>query len=194
MKVNLLGSLLIGSLLLFSSCKDENKEDKTPEPKETEFSKLSEEEKKDFNTSVWAKLVSYGTTTSFSRSAVSAGLPDLLTNTKDITVFAPSNEAFEALNENQKEVIQNPSQIENLRALLKSHIVTENLSSVDIVQRLNDADVLELETLSGATIKIVKADLELFLLTAKGDSTKIIMSDLKASNGHIHVIDKFDVN
>lgn len=190
MRVRILTSSLLCFLLIFSSCKNDSKETQTTTPEKTEFSKLSEEEKKDFNTSVWAKMASLGTTSTFTRSAVSAGLPDVLMNTKDITVFAPSVEAFEALTTSEKEIIQNPSNVEALKTLLKSHIISENLSSVAMVSRLKESSDLELETLTGTKIQVVKDDMDLFLVTERGDTTKIVMSDIQASNGHIHVVDK----
>jgi|GEM_PF-5271571 len=208
MKIHLLSSFLVLFLLIFSSCKNDNNQEKASEKNETElsnlseeskkskkkktdFSKLSKEEKEDFNTSLWVKIVSFGDTNSFSRSSVSAGLSDYLIESKDITVFAPSNEAFEALIGAQKDILQNPTKLEDLKTLLKSHIISENISSVDLVSRLKDADQLEFETLTGSTIKVVKEDMDLYLQTGEGERAKIIMSDVEASNGYLHVIDNF---
>lgn len=108
-----------------------------------------------------------------------AGLVDTFAGEGSFTVFAPTNDAFEALPEGTVEsLLEDPEG--SLTDILTYHVADGVLNAEDVVS-LESAP-----TLLGEDIKItVTDDGELIL----NDSIQVIMADIEASNGVIHVID-----
>lgn len=111
-------------------------------------------------------------------TAVSAaGLVDALKGEGPFTVFAPTNAAFEALPDGTLEaLVADPSG--DLADILHYHVLNGKVMAADVT------DGLEAPTLLGDTVK--------FSVTADGvkiNDANIIMTDIEASNGVIHVID-----
>lgn len=114
-----------------------------------------------------------------------AGLVNLFLNGKDqYTVFAPTNEAFEALYTKL-----NVSGIEELPASLVLNVllyhVTEGRRAANSVVPKNGSRTIE-TLLAGATFSVSK-NLE---IRAVGNTANITWANISASNGIIHVIDQ----
>jgi len=108
-----------------------------------------------------------------------AGLIEALKGNGPFTVFAPTDEAFAKLPAGTVETLLKPENKEKLKAVLLYHVVPGNVTA-DQVTKLNGQSM---KTLQGSSI-IVK--------TAHGvrvDNANVIQTDIKASNGVIHVID-----
>jgi uncharacterized surface protein with fasciclin (FAS1) repeats len=101
------------------------------------------------------------------------------------TVFAPTNEAFEALlasNDDWNSLGDIP--IETLAAVLSYHVVDNaNVQSSE----LTDGQTIGL--FSGGTIE-VDLDNGAELITTSGQTVKVIITDVQGTNGVIHAIDK----
>ncbi len=112
-----------------------------------------------------------------------AGLVDALKAPGPLTVFAPTDEAFAAalksLNVTKEQLFADKTK---LAAILKYHVVSGKVMAADVVK----LDGKTAATLNGATIKIAVAG---STVTLNGD-TKVTKTDITASNGVIHVIDK----
>lgn len=109
---------------------------------------------------------------------VAANLTDALSGDGPFTVFAPSNDAFAALDpETLNTIISTPSL---LTALLQYHVVSGEVYSKD----LTNGPVQTL--LSGQTVDV---DLSGGMVTLNG-SSEVVAPDIAASNGVIHIIDK----
>lgn len=113
-----------------------------------------------------------------------AGLVETLKGKGPFTVFAPSDEAFAKLPSGTVENLLKPENKEKLKAILLMHVVPEDLLIAD-VKKIKDA-----KTAGGA-----KVDVTYHLLTGVHIGTAKEMahvqnSDIHASNGVIHVIDK----
>jgi transforming growth factor-beta-induced protein len=107
-----------------------------------------------------------------------AGLVEALQGDGPFTVFAPTNEAFEALPEGALEgLLADP---EVLTDVLLYHVSEGEAMAADVVE-LNGQKV---ETLLGQYLDIA-IDGEMVMV----DETQVIVADIKASNGVIHVID-----
>ncbi len=106
-----------------------------------------------------------------------AGLVDTLNSEGPFTVFAPSNAAFEAalaaLNLTAEELLANT---ELLTTVLTYHVVAGEFFAADVLAKET------LETVQGEDIT-VDAD------NVKVNDSGIIQTDIKASNGVIHLID-----
>lgn len=111
-------------------------------------------------------------------AAGAAGLADTLANDGPFTVFAPTDAAFAALPDGTVESLLKPENKEKLATILKFHVLSGKVGSSAL------ADGISVDTLAGAKAGIA----------AKGDGftiegANIVATDIKASNGVIHVID-----
>lgn len=111
-------------------------------------------------------------------AAKAAGLVDALSGNKDLTVFAPTDEAFAKLPKGTVEGLLKPENKDKLAAILKYHVVEGRVYSEDAVA------AKAAKTLQGDSVKISIKDGAAYV-----DGAKIITTDIDASNGVIHVID-----
>lgn len=112
-------------------------------------------------------------------AAQAAGLVPALTGETDLTVFAPTDEAFAVLPKGTIEMLLKPENKSMLAGILKYHVVAGRVYAADA------AKLSEAETLNGQSIVIDLANGELRI-----DGAKVIKTDIDASNGVIHVIDR----
>lgn len=111
-------------------------------------------------------------------AAEAAGLVDTLTGEGPITVFAPTDEAFKALPEGTVESLLKPENRDKLAAILKYHVVPGKVKADKVVS----SD--ELKSALGQYLDVTVQDDAVSIAGAN-----IIKTDIKASNGVIHVID-----
>ena len=122
-----------------------------------------------------------GTFETLLAAAEAAGLAEALSTTENITVFAPSDDAFAALPEGTVESLLEDT--EALTAILTAHVVPQTIMAADIaegdteVPTLNE-DVMLTVTNSGGAVSV-----------AASNSANVVTADVAASNGVIHVID-----
>lgn len=109
-------------------------------------------------------------------AADAAGLVETLSTAKNITVFAPTDAAFAKLPEGTVEALL--EQPEVLKDILLYHVVGAKVPASDAV-RLTSATML-----NGKDVTIRLEDGKLFI-----NDSQVIATDIKASNGIIHVID-----
>ena len=107
-----------------------------------------------------------------------AGLIDALKGPGPFTVFAPTDEAFAKLPAGTLETLLKPENKEKLKAVLLYHVVPGNVTA-DQVTKLNGQSV---KTLQGSSIEVKTAH------GVRVDNANVIQTDIKASNGVIHVI------
>ena len=110
-----------------------------------------------------------------------AGLVEALSGEDELTVFAPTDEAFEAALESlgltADELL---ADTETLTSILTYHVVSGEVMAADVVE----LDGESVETLNGATVDItVDGD------TVMVNDATVVTADVDASNGVIHVID-----
>lgn len=108
-----------------------------------------------------------------------ADLVDTFRANGPITVFAPDDRAFSRLSAEQQAVIDDPSRLDELRALILYHIVDRKLSAFDLKQEKPYA------TIAGKKVKLV--DMGGYLLI---NDAYIDTADIRAANGIVHAIDK----
>jgi transforming growth factor-beta-induced protein len=111
-------------------------------------------------------------------AAKAAGLVDALSGDKDLTVFAPTDEAFAKLPKGTVEDLLKPENKDKLAGILKYHVVEGRVYSEDALA------AKAAKTLQGASVKISVKDGAAYV-----DGAKILTTDIDASNGVIHVID-----
>jgi transforming growth factor-beta-induced protein len=111
-------------------------------------------------------------------AAKAAGLVDALSGDKDLTVFAPTDDAFKKLPKGTVEDLLKPENKDKLASILKYHVVEGRVYSEDALA------AKAAKTLQGASVKISVKDGAAFV-----EGAKILTTDIDASNGVIHVID-----
>ena len=116
-------------------------------------------------------------------AAKAAGLAGALSNTHDITVFAPTDAAFAKLPKGTVENLLKPENKHKLAAILKYHVVPARVPSS--AAKVKSAEIGTLKKSGDTTIKVRKRFGKVFV-----DKAKVVKADIKASNGIIHVIDK----
>ncbi|ANO33259.1 fasciclin [Vibrio breoganii] len=107
-----------------------------------------------------------------------AGLVDTLKGEGPFTVFAPTNEAFAKLPDGTVEMLLKPENKDKLVAILTYHVVAGKVMAADVVK------LSEAQTVQGGTVMIKVMD-----GTVMVDNATVTATDIKASNGVIHVID-----
>ena len=107
-----------------------------------------------------------------------AGLVDTLNSKGPFTVFAPTNEAFAKLPAGTVENLLKPENKEKLTAILTYHVVAGKVTAAQVV-KLKSA-----ETVNGKSLTITSGKDGVMV-----NDAKVTATDIKASNGVIHVID-----
>ncbi|MDY7020622.1 MAG: fasciclin domain-containing protein [Cyanobacteriota bacterium] len=108
----------------------------------------------------------------------STGLLEKLQEGGPFTLFAPTNEAFEALPEGTLESLMQPENSEQLTKILQHHVISGEVTSDELSSG-------EVETAAGSSVNVdVGSD-----SVTVGDA-KVIDSDISTENGVVHVIDK----
>jgi transforming growth factor-beta-induced protein len=118
-------------------------------------------------------------------AVVTADLAGALAGTDKLTVFAPTNDAFAALLGELDVTKDDLLALPILGDVLLYHVVAGDVRAADVVALTKPADVATL--LTGETFT-VGADLG--LTDANGRTATLVATDVVASNGVIHVIDK----
>jgi uncharacterized surface protein with fasciclin (FAS1) repeats len=112
-------------------------------------------------------------------AAKAAGLADALAGDDDLTVLAPTDEAFSRLPDGVLDALLRPGNRDRLAALLAAHVVPGRVTALEAVAAGSAT------TLGGPTIAFAVGDGG--RLTANG--VALVSTDLAASNGVVHVVD-----
>jgi len=106
-----------------------------------------------------------------------AGLVETLSSKGPFTVFAPTNAAFAKLPDGTVESLLLPENKDKLTAILTYHVVSGKVLAADVI-KLKSA-----KTVNGKTVAINAAN------GVKVNNANVTATDIKTSNGVIHVID-----
>ncbi|MDX1601512.1 MAG: fasciclin domain-containing protein [Salinimicrobium sediminis] len=110
-----------------------------------------------------------------------AEVQNALVNVGPLTVFAPTNAAFEKLPEGTVEDLLKPENKGKLAYILKHHVAPSNYP-VDMLNK-NIEKGRTLYMASGENVEITREGEDIFVGGAK------ILGTVKASNGWVHVVD-----
>ena len=106
-----------------------------------------------------------------------AGLAETLAGEGPFTVFAPTDEAFEAVPQETLDALAEDREM--LRTVLLYHVVEGEARASDV------ASMRSAETLNGDSVRLrASGD------TVRLDAARVVKADVTASNGVIHVIDE----
>ncbi|WP_343348864.1 fasciclin domain-containing protein [Terrisporobacter petrolearius] len=109
-----------------------------------------------------------------------AGLVDTLKSEGPFTVFAPTNDAFEKLPEGTLEELLKAENKDKLNDILLYHVAKGKFDAKEV----SNMDGKQITLANGKTANISVKDGEVFI-----NDAKVIITDIMAKNGIIHVID-----
>ncbi len=169
-------AVAIAAALVLSACAGETAEPAAPvEPAPTAPAEPAEVEDEALGTIVDIAVATDGFETLVA-AVVAAGLVETLSGDGPFTVFAPTDEAFAALPEGLLEKLLLEENLDLLVKILTYHVVAGTVLAADVT----DGDVatvegqtVTLDTTAGVTV----------------NGANVILADVLASNGVIHVID-----
>lgn len=120
-----------------------------------------------------------------------AGLVPTLESAGPFTVFAPTNEAFDALPAGTVKSLLEPENKAKLTSILTYHVVPGKLSSMDLMKMVKMHNgKTTLKTVQGENLFVTMKGKSIILSDENGNSAKITIADVDQSNGVIHVINK----
>lgn len=120
-----------------------------------------------------------------------AGLVDTLAGAGPFTVFAPTNEAFNALPAGTVETLLKPENKDKLVKVLTCHVVAASALSEAIGKMIkDDGGSHPVKTVGGCTLTAKMNGDRITLTDETGGTATVTIADVKQSNGVIHVIDK----
>jgi len=107
-----------------------------------------------------------------------AELEEVLSDeTAEYTVFAPTNDAFAAIQETVDSLLL-PENKSDLQNVLQYHVVAGRVMSTDL------SDGMEVTALNGDTLVITIEDGKVMI-----NGAEVIIADVETSNGVVHIID-----
>ncbi len=134
---------------------------------------------KGMNMDIVETAASAGTFNTLIAAAKAAGLVDALKGDGPLTVFAPTDEAFSALPAGTIATLLKPENKDQLATILQYHVIVGNVGSRAL------ADGVVLDTLAGIDAQISKTEGGFNI-----ENARIVATDINASNGTVHVIDR----
>ena len=119
-------------------------------------------------------------------SVSAAGLIETLQGTRSFTVFAPLNDAFAALPTGTVETLLKPENKGDLTKILLYHVDDRNLTAKAIPTGSNYFKPI----LASERLCITKGADGVTIADGTGEMGTVVVANIKADNGVIHVIDK----
>jgi len=119
-----------------------------------------------------------------------ADLVETLNSAGPFTVFAPVNAAFDKLPKGTVETLLKPENQKLLTSILTYHVVAGNIDAAAVVAAIEAGKgKATLKTVSGKKLVASIENGNVVLTDEKGGTAIVTATDLKGSNGVIHVID-----
>lgn len=128
--------------------------------------------------------VAAGDFTTLATALEAANLVETLKGPGPFTVFAPTDEAFDALPEGTlDELLADPTG--DLAEILKYHVIEGEVMAADVLEM----DGESVATVQGAELTIEVDGEQVTLVDNSGNRVNVVSTDVDASNGVIHVLD-----
>lgn len=128
--------------------------------------------------------VAAGSFTTLTAALEAAGLDETLRGDGPFTVFAPTDEAFDALPEGTVDALLADPQ-GDLTEILTYHVIDGEVLAADVLEM--DGEMVE--TLQGGSLTVEVEGEQVALVDAAGNRINVTDVDVDASNGVIHVVD-----
>jgi uncharacterized surface protein with fasciclin (FAS1) repeats len=121
---------------------------------------------------------------------VAATLTETLKTHGPMTVFAPTDAAFNKLPAGTLDTLLKPAHALDLTRLLTYHVVAGRLTSKDIAKQINlNNGTATFITLAGSPLKAkINADRNIVLVDENGNESIISQFDIETSNGIVDIV------
>lgn len=118
------------------------------------------------------------------------GIGQTLSETRYYTLFAPGDAAFGRLPKGTMEALMDPASRNELSGLVHYHIIPGSLSRSQIEADVNfGRGSASYRTLQGTTIRVTIEGQAIILSDLHGRRSRVMLADVRNSNGTIHVVD-----
>ena len=111
-----------------------------------------------------------------------AGLVETLSGEGPFTVFAPTDAAFAKLPADTLASLLKPENKDQLAGILTYHVVGAKVMAADVKPGA-------VKTVNGAEFTVSVEGSDVIITDGQGNKSKVVATDVAASNGVIHVID-----
>jgi uncharacterized surface protein with fasciclin (FAS1) repeats len=183
---NLMIAFAMTGFIFSTACADNKKDNEPKEAKEMTAEKVAVEE----TPNIVGVALGNENFSTLVVAVKAANLVETLSGNGPFTVFAPVNTAFDKLPEGTVAGLLKPESKEALTSLLTYHVVAGKFMAADVVKAIGDNNgTFTIPTVQGGTLTASISDGNVILTDAKGNTAKIIITDVAASNGVIHAID-----
>lgn len=119
-----------------------------------------------------------------------AGLVNTLKSDGPFTVFAPTNLAFDRLPEGTVSSLLEPKNKSKLIDVLTYHVIPAKINASALVAAIQaGGGSFVMETVQGGQVTATMKGNHVILKDTQGRISKITATDLKGTNGFVHVID-----
>ena len=119
-----------------------------------------------------------------------AGLVETLNGAGPFTVFAPTNAAFEKIPAETLQGLLTPEQRDTLTAVLTYHVVAGRVDAATLIEQIQaGGGSATVTTVQGGELTARVVEGGVVLTDAAGNESRVVQTDVAASNGVIHAID-----
>lgn len=124
-------------------------------------------------------------------AVTAAGLGETLSGAGPFTVFAPTNAAFDKVPAATRDQLMSPAGKADLTKILTYHVVPGRVDAAALTQQIQQGGgSATLTTVEGGTLTArAGADGSVTLTDEKGATSRVVTTDVAATNGVIHAID-----
>lgn len=187
---NLKFSFLIfmgAALLVFTGCKQNNENVETTPSAETDAVEASSNrgqafiEDENSEPNALRTAINSPDHTTLVAAVQAAGVENALVNVGPLTVFAPTNAAFEKLPAGTVEDLLKPENKGKLAYILKNHVAPSNYPIETLIKNVERGRTLYMA--SGENVPVTREGDDIYV-----GGTKIVAS-VKVSNGWVHIIE-----
>ncbi len=120
-------------------------------------------------------------------AANAAGVAPMLMNDKNLTVFAPTDAAFDKLPAGTVDMLLKPENKETLKKILAYHVLTMKVPAKAAMKLPSGTNV---KTANGEKFIVRKMGSTLMIDPGVGTKATVIKANVMADNGIVHVIDE----
>ncbi len=177
----------VSILILIFSCKDNETRDAIESEEILETEEVGERMELE-NGNISARVRETPEISSFSREFEEAELTDdYEDNEASYTIFAPTNNAYSTITQEDSDAGNDPANNDNTIQYL---ISTRKMTQEQIRDEIESSNgKFLLETLQGEELILMLDNNEILIRDGNGNQARIVRADIVASNGVIHVID-----
>lgn len=185
----LLLSLSVIAMVTFTSCKNNQSEEKEVEQEEVNTEAETQEVEAEVKTIVDVAVGNDDFSTLVT-AVQAAELVKTLSSEGPFTVFAPTNDAFAKLPEGTVPSLLEPENKDQLSGVLTYHVVAGQFMAADVLAAIEENDgSFTITTVQGEDLTASLDGENVVLTDANGNTSTVVITDVEASNGVIHAID-----